>query len=84
MTATRDLHADFARREVELEFDFLVGMPDAETEEGREGAAAGDAPADRRDVDACRPRRPPSTSSPRTIASTSTTDNLASGGTRRR
>jgi hypothetical protein len=37
----RELHVDFARAEARLAFDFLTGIPDAETEEGRESMRPG-------------------------------------------
>ncbi len=37
----RELHVDFAKQEVRLDFQFWVGHPDAETEEGREAMRPG-------------------------------------------
>lgn len=37
----RELHIDFGRAEARLTFDFLTGVPDAETEEGRESMRPG-------------------------------------------
>jgi hypothetical protein len=37
----RELHVDFARAEARLAFDFLTGVPDAETEAGREAMRPG-------------------------------------------
>src|ERR1700730_11123720 len=37
----RDLRVEFARQEVQLRFEFLVGMPDGETEEIREAMRPG-------------------------------------------
>lgn len=37
----RELHVDFARQEARLAFDFLVGIPEADTEEGREAMRPG-------------------------------------------
>lgn len=37
----RELHVDLARAEARLAFDFLTGVPDAETEEGRESMRPG-------------------------------------------
>lgn len=37
----RELHVDLARAEARLAFDLLTGVPDAETEEGRESMRPG-------------------------------------------
>ncbi len=37
----RELHVEFARKELRLVFDFLVGVPEAETDEGREAMRPG-------------------------------------------
>jgi hypothetical protein len=37
----KELHVEFAKQEVRLPFDFLVGVPHAATEEGREAMRPG-------------------------------------------
>ena len=37
----RELHVEFARKDLRLVFDFLVGDPEAETDEGREAMRPG-------------------------------------------